>query len=320
MSPPVLRHPLQKVDFKLLACLDALLAQRQVSAAARALDMDQPSMSAALARLRELFDDPLFTRVGQGMEPTPRALALAGPVRELLRGADALLHEAERALGERVAGEFRLLCGADFIATAVVPVLAAALERHMPGLRLDVLPPNPRGVLAMYAQGAIDLGVGWLPRPPESLYRAVLFRDAWAVILRRGHPLARTGLDATRYAQAVHLQVSPSGSGSYGRLVDAALARTGLHRTIGLTVPHFEAAAPVVAASGLVAVVPLAVARAAALRHDIEVHAPPMGLPPLEIALHWHASTRRSALHRMVRRLLLEHFAGRGAAAGDAAA
>jgi DNA-binding transcriptional LysR family regulator len=310
MNVPLLRHPLHKADLKLLACLDALFAERQVSKAARALGMDQPSMSAALARLRELFDDPLFTRVGQGMAPTPRALALAGPVHLLLEQARALLVQAERELGGRVEGSFDVMIGADFIATRVLPVLAAALEQHMPSFHVNVLPPKSRDVLQQYAEGSVDLGIGYLPKPPPTLYRQLLFREPWHVICRRRHPLFRDGLDLERFAHVVQVQVSPTGSGSYARLVDTALAACGLQRRFGMTVPLFEAAGPVVAASHLVAVVPATVARAAAERHAVDVHEPPLEVPAVEISLYWHESTRHSALHQRVRRHLLEHFAG----------
>ncbi|HYF18333.1 MAG TPA: LysR family transcriptional regulator [Ramlibacter sp.] len=314
MSTPLLRHPLQKIDLKLLACLEAMLTHRQVSGAARALGMDQPSMSAALARLRELFDDPLFTRVGQGMVPTPRALALAGPVHQLLRGADELLQETERELGTRLEGEFHLMLGSDFLATLVLPVLAQVLQQHMPGFRIQVLPPNPQGVLQTYAQGVVDLGVGYLPKPPPTLYRQVLLREPWVGLCRRGHPLLEGERTPRRFADAVFLQVSPGGSGSYGRILDSALSTRGLQRSFGMTVPHYGSAPSIVEASDLVAVVPQALGRAAERTHGVVAFELPLAVDPLEISMHWHESTRHSAVHQRVRQHLVEHFAQRRAA------
>ncbi|MCH3703335.1 LysR family transcriptional regulator, partial [Campylobacter lari] len=48
--------------------------------AAQRLQLTQPAVSYALARLREKFDDPLFVRTPSGMRPTPVAFALAGPI------------------------------------------------------------------------------------------------------------------------------------------------------------------------------------------------------------------------------------------------
>ncbi|MFM8768108.1 MAG: LysR family transcriptional regulator [Rubrivivax sp.] len=313
MSAPLLRHPLHKTDLKLLTCLDALLAHRQVSRAARALDMDQPAMSSALARLRELFDDPLFTRVGQGMVPTARALALGAPVRQLLLEAQRMLALVDSTADGRIEGSFRIMVGADFVAELVLPVLAAALEHRMPALELVAVPPNPSGVLDDYANGKVDLGVGYLPKPPPALVRQLLFREPWAVISRRRHPLFREAMDAQRLAQAVHVQVSPTGSGHYGRLVDGAFTQHGLQRNFGVTLPHFEACALVVESSHLVALVPASIARSAVRARAIDLHEPPIALPPIEIAMFWHEAVRQGAVHRQVRRLLVEHFQAAGA-------
>ena len=310
MSAPLLRHPLHKTDLKLLACLDALFVHGQVSKAARALDMDQPAMSAALSRLREIFDDPLFTRAGQGMTPTPRALALAAPVRQLLIDAQHLLAQAESEIGDRIEGAFHVMVGADFVAETVLPVLATALERHMPALQLVAIAPDPLGVLDAYVQGKIDLGVGYMPSPPPTLLRQVLFREDWSVICRRGHPAFRRRFEASNLAQAVHVHVSPTGSGHYGRLVDSAFAQSGLQRRFGVTLPHFEACVPVVEASDLIALVPRRVARNASGTRSIDVYEPPFPVPPIEVAMFWHPTSRQGALHRLVRRHLTDHFLG----------
>lgn len=320
MSAPLLRHPLHKTDLKLLTCLDALLVHRQVSRAARALDMDQPAMSSALARLRELFDDPLFTRVGQGMVPTARALALAAPVRQLLAEAGRMLALVDSTVDGRIEGSFRIMVGADFVAELVLPVLAASFEHHMPALQLVAVPPNPSGLLDDYAHGKVDLGVGYLPKPPPALVRQLLFREPWAVICRRRHPLFHEGADAQRLAQAVHVQVSPTGSGHYGRLVDGAFAQRGLQRSFGITLPHFEACALVVEASHLVALVPASVARSALRSRAIDVHEPPLAVPPIEVSMFWHEAVRPGAVHRQVRRHLVEHFQAPGLPQASAAA
>src|SRR5271168_1181968 len=75
---------LRSVDLNLLVMFDALMAERHVTRAARHNGISQPAMSKALNRLRHLLDDPLFERRDGRMEPTPRALDLAGPIRSAL--------------------------------------------------------------------------------------------------------------------------------------------------------------------------------------------------------------------------------------------
>ena len=75
---------IRSVDLNLLVIFDAMARQRSVSRTAEAVGLSQPATSAALARLRALFDDPLFVRAGAQMEPTPRAVELAPAVHRMV--------------------------------------------------------------------------------------------------------------------------------------------------------------------------------------------------------------------------------------------
>ena len=88
---------METIDIRLLMVFDAIYKTRSVTAAAEALDLGQPAVSVALAKLRHHFGNPLFVRTSNGMEPTPFSEGLVQPVREVL-GA------LEKVLGHR--GEF----------------------------------------------------------------------------------------------------------------------------------------------------------------------------------------------------------------------
>src|SRR6187402_3235490 len=72
------------LDLNLLRVLVAIDDKRSVSAAAILLSRSQPSVSSALGKLRSFFDDPLFVRSGNTMQPTPRAVEIMAPVRGVL--------------------------------------------------------------------------------------------------------------------------------------------------------------------------------------------------------------------------------------------
>jgi DNA-binding transcriptional LysR family regulator len=75
---------LQTLDLNLLRVFDAVARERHVTRAAERLNLSQPAVSNALARLRAALGDELFLRRPGGVEPTALALALAGPVAEML--------------------------------------------------------------------------------------------------------------------------------------------------------------------------------------------------------------------------------------------
>ncbi len=78
-------HDLAAIDLNLLVALDALLTESGVTRAAAQVGITQSAMSNSLARLRKLLGDELLTRTPDGMRLTPRAAALAEPVRSALR-------------------------------------------------------------------------------------------------------------------------------------------------------------------------------------------------------------------------------------------
>ncbi|WP_095193661.1 LysR family transcriptional regulator [Pseudomonas sp. Irchel 3A7] len=71
------RNDLREIDLNLLVVFEALIQERNVTRAASRLSMGQPAVSGALRRLRALFNDPLFKRMGREMRPTPRAISVA---------------------------------------------------------------------------------------------------------------------------------------------------------------------------------------------------------------------------------------------------
>ncbi|MGE2471033.1 LysR family transcriptional regulator [Klebsiella michiganensis] len=75
---------LQGLDLNLLRTLNVLLSENNVTRAAQRLNLSQPSVSVQLARLREIFADPLLLPGPRGMQPTARADELRGPLRDAL--------------------------------------------------------------------------------------------------------------------------------------------------------------------------------------------------------------------------------------------
>src|ERR1700709_1441283 len=72
------------LDLNLLVVLDAVAQERNATRAAAKLNMTQPAISHALGRLRGALRDDLLVPTPDGMDPTPYAQRLAGPVRAAL--------------------------------------------------------------------------------------------------------------------------------------------------------------------------------------------------------------------------------------------
>ena len=281
------------IDLNLLAAFLALDEERNVTRAAARAGVSQPAMSAALARLRTVFDDPLFLRGAEGLLPTPGARELAGPVRQALQQIESALVQATTF--DPAVSSFSFTLGlAEYPTFIFLPLLARALAAAGPGLSLAVhtIGHKDRAV-DLLDSGIIDAAIGAAPTHGESrILTQPLLREEFVSIVRRGHPATQHGLDFDTFMNLPHLLVSPEGD-QHG-MVDKALDQLGKRRLLTLTLPTMFAAPAVVAATDLLATVMKRVALRAAVRDQLDIFTPPVLLPEMIFNLMWH---RRNNTH-----------------------
>ncbi|MCS0495664.1 LysR family transcriptional regulator [Ancylobacter sp. MQZ15Z-1] len=244
---------MQDVDLNLLVALDALLAERSVTRAARRLGLSPSAMSRTLVRLRRVTGDPLLVQAGRVLVPTPYADELGGRVHVLARDALAVLRPAGSALDlASLERTFTLRAGEGFVELVAAP-LATRIASAAPHVRLRFV-PKPDKDAEPLRDGRIDLEIGVLGTSAPELRTQLLFRDGFVGVARLGHPLLAAPVTAERYAACRH--VVASRRGDFAGPVDEALAQAGLRRTAMLVVPGYPEAMRVARHSDLVALVP----------------------------------------------------------------
>jgi len=290
-------------DLNLLVVFDAVLRERSATGAAAKLNMTQPAVSQALARLRGAVRDDLFVRTPDGMEPTPYAAGLADPVRRALQELSTALDgaaEFQPATAERV---FTLALN-NHSALVIAPHLAAAVAAEAPGIVLDLRPSGTLNVSDLLDRGELDVAIGGLAAPGERFNDVRLLEDGFAAILRRGHPAC--GFDGTIGIEALagipHLAVSSTGEGT--GFVDEELARHGLVRHVALRAPLLATAA-VLAQSEMVAVLSAGAAQEFARYAPLQMLQLPFASPHLTTALLWHRRLDDLAAHRWLRSIVI---------------
>jgi DNA-binding transcriptional LysR family regulator len=292
------------VDLNLVLALDALLAERHVTRAAARMRITQSAASHALARLRDLFDDPLLVRGPRGtMMPTPRATALAPAVHRVLVDLSAILR-GDAAFDPSTTRRTFRIGTSDYVELVLMPRLVARLQRVAPNIDLWLHNLTDHGDEAL-ATGTVDVVVT-PPRGntrPAGSYEKVLFDEAFTCIMRAKHPLARGKLTLSRYCAAAHLLVAPRGTP--GSLVDDALSAIGRSRRIALAVPHFLVVPYLIASSDLIATLATRVAATFAETLGLVTMAPPFALPKFEMAVAWHERDHEDPPHRWLREQLL---------------
>jgi DNA-binding transcriptional LysR family regulator len=297
---------LAQLDLNLVVALEALLAERNVTRAARRVGLSQPAMSNALARLRAALGDPLLVRARGRMVPTEIAL-------EIGRTTHGALRQIERALGAQApfdpatSRRTFTIAASDYVGLVLLAPLMNELATAAPHVVVRVVPVQPDLSLDELETGGVDLTVGHFRKVPSSLHRLQLFEDRFVVVMRADHPAASRPLRRRDLATLPQLQVSPQGYRTSA--VDRELRRADPSRRVAMLAPHFLLTL-MVTESDFVSVVPERLARALERKMPLAIRPPPFPLSALSVGAYWHERSHHDRAHVWLRARLAAH-AGR---------
>ena len=292
---------MSRPDLNLLIPLEVLLAEGNVTRAAKRLRLSPSAMSRALARLRETTGDPLLVRAGRGLVPTPRALELRDRVSQLVQGSEAVLRPAEKLDLKQLVQTFTLRTSEGFVET-FGPDLITRVGKEAPGVRLFFM-QKPNKDSAPLRDGTVDLETGVVEKTTAQELRVqALFRDGYVGVVRKGHPLSKGKITRLRYAAGSHICVSREGL-EQGP-IDEALRPFGLERKIVTIVGGFSTALGLARASDLIASVPERHTRN--LRAGMHSFPLPVATPEFTVSLLWHPRLDADPAHRWLRSQVLD--------------
>ena len=239
---------LNGIDLNLLPPLEALLRMRNVTEAAEATGLSQPAMSRTLARLRDLLDDPLLVRIGRGYVLTPKATALQPELHTAMQSVSGLFDFSAFDPSQ----EKRLVrfASADVHTILFFPALMRRLAKEAPGIEIAV-EPYSRDIFTRMNDGTLDFAFALVDTPlPRGAASDPLGHDEMALVMRKGHPAAKSNITLQHYAKLEHTNVRIFGDGLSE--IDRQLAAAGLKREVKLMTPHFMAALAAVSQTDLV--------------------------------------------------------------------
>ncbi|MGO3870870.1 MAG: LysR family transcriptional regulator [Alcaligenes sp.] len=292
---------LRRIDLNLLLSLHALLTEQHVTRAAHRLHKSQPAVSHALAHLRQVFNDPLLIRRGARLEPTALALQLQRPLEQALLQLNGLLDAGgfDPASEQR---EFRLAMS-DYGAQIVLPPLMRSLRRQAPGIFLAVSQASREGMLAQLQDGETDVALGVFSEIPADLQAQTLFEEHLICIADRASLATPSGPGLEEWLQRPHVLVSmrPGGESE----VDNVLGRMGLKRQIALSLPHWSAAAQVLAGTDLILTVSSRSAEPLREHPQLVFFQPPLPIPSVLFQQVWHSRRQADPAHAWLRGQLM---------------
>jgi DNA-binding transcriptional LysR family regulator len=306
----------KKLDLNLLVALDALLTEKNVTRAGERVFLSQSTMSNALSRLRQYFDDELLVQVGGRMELTPRAELLKEAVRDVLVRIDTTV-AARPAFAPTASDREFTLFVSDYSMEVLIPVMLALAHQRDSRVRFNFKPqvgPPHRNL----ERGEADLLI--IPAnfcsPDHPLDH--LFDDRFVCVVWQESPLAQGALTMERYLQARHVAMVPTDGGL--PVFDTWLANDhGLSRQIGLTTYSFSVMPYLVVGNDLIATVHGRLAGMLQGLLPIEIRPVPIPMKTLHQAMQWHKYRTRDPGLIWLRDLLREAAAGMGTGPADPA-
>ena len=265
--------------------------------------LTQPAASHALARLRDLFNDPLFVRTSKGMVPTALATAAAGPIRSALDQIKSVL-TFEPMFDSAQSDRIFTIGLSDYASFLLLPGLLERIESCAPNIRLIARNTNHVSGLSMIDAGDVELIVGNFPDTMQYMSENFLFMEDFVCAGRRDHPALTDNLDIETYLGLRHLHVSLKGEPQ--GYIDDILRLHGFYRNVVATVSHFLIAPFLLVSTDAIATEPRRILKPLGKLLNLKLIRPPIDIPVFKITQIWHKRYDTDPGHQWLRNLIQE--------------
>jgi len=289
---------LQKMDLNLLIALDVLLEERHVSRSANKLSLSQSATSRILARLRDMFDDPLLVRTSEGMVMTERANQLKPLVKKNLSGSEKLF--VGDSFNPQTTTKHFCLRATSYVAQAYLPEVIRRISREAPNSKIsignlsanDLSGANEQEVDLIICGNGFDI--------PQNYKSRSLGNDRMMCIMNKDHPLAAQTLTLENYVAYSHCQMA-LGVGNIATSVDYFLTKLNKTRQVHLKLPHVMACLEMVGKSEYLHTNAANLAKKFLSTFNLTMKELPFEFPELSYAMYWHPIHQQNPAHVWLR-------------------
>lgn len=288
---------LRKFDLNLLVAFDILLEERSVTKAADRLFVGQSAMSATLARLRALLDDPILVRQGRRMVPTPQAEALAGPIREILDLTSATL--SRRTAFDPGTDHRTISIGAsDYVTFVFLRHLLRSLSVEAPNVRLNLRPIGDRFIDDLRSH-RVDLMITAMEaiEDPDEFHHERLFKDRYVCVVDADNSQVGATLSHEQFMSIPYVATNIGREPSIG---ERELDSLGLHRNIEITTT-FLLSCFLVEGTGMMTMAHERLAREFAKDLNLRIIDPPVEMRGITELMLWTARYEEDPAHKWLR-------------------
>ncbi|MEI8657845.1 MULTISPECIES: LysR family transcriptional regulator [Vibrio] len=288
-------------DLNLLIALRVLVEECSVSRAAERLNLSQSAMSRVLGRLRSLLADPLFTRQGQSLIPTERALAINLALGEPLESLRQVLSPLD--FNPTSCDHTFTIATTDYAMQTILPFALPRIYKEAPNVAFEFLPLQHERLMDQLTYDGADLAICRPIRSIEPLRHEILGRVGVLCLLSKQHPLANSTMSLQDYLQYPHAMIAISDG--VKALIDQALEGCSPRHMV-LRAYHLEAALAIIDMMPLIMTVPADLAYLVAERYDLVVKPLPFQFTPFDYSMIWHPRCEHSPAQEWLRSIVKE--------------
>ncbi|NIY82713.1 LysR family transcriptional regulator [Vibrio hepatarius] len=291
------------IDLNLLVAFQALYRAKSVSLAAEQCYVSQSAMSHTLQRMRTLFEDPLFERVGSKMEPTQRAHEIAPVIDQLLGSIKNDLLSKKHFSPDNYTGVWRIGL-TDYAEQLFAPHLYDAIKQRSPQSQVSFYNVNRSNYLEIADKEKLDVIIGSIENLNRRFLCEHLYTEQHLCLFDPQSVSLDSPLTLERFVQIEHALVSPDGS--LQTQVDKLLAKRGLERRVGVASRHFLTVRRLLIGRELVCIVPKRFAEMEMYNHTLAAVAPPVEVPDFDIRLLFLKANQYEENNIWIRKLVVQ--------------
>lgn len=227
---------IRRLDGGLLVIFQELMRHQRTTVVAERLNLSQSAISHALARLRELFEDQLFLRRPNGLEPTQRAKELAPQIEELILLSNHTL-DTGKPFNPMDTGRVFRLGGGDFMSALIAAPLLNLFEKEAPKASFIFRFMLGQQAMESLHRDEIDLAVGRFNTLGENVVIDELYQENYCVVARAEHPRLNGEIDLATFSELGHVIIALGKD--MEQLGDDNLKRLSIERKVVAAVPRF---------------------------------------------------------------------------------
>jgi DNA-binding transcriptional LysR family regulator len=286
-------------DLNLLVALRVLIEESSVSKAATRMNLSQSAMSRILGRLRELLNDPLFTRQGQHLIPTEKALEIDRALGDPLESLRQLLSPVN--FDPKQCDQTFTIVTTDYAMQTILPFALPRIYQEAPNVSFEFLPLQHDRLADQLTYEGADLAICRPIGSVSPLRSEILGRVSVLCLLSKQHPLAAQTMTLGDYLHYPHAMIAISDG--VKTLIEQALVEQPQRKMV-LRAYHLEAALAIIDTMPLIITVPADLAYLVAGRYDLIVKPLPFHFTPFDYSMIWHPRCEHSPAQEWLRAMV----------------